>query len=217
MDSRVAGSIHLPFPISVIQFKMSFTTISSDALAVLLENDKNEAGETQLQRYERLGAPQPILDMIRRGGGPAMGTQAERIVRSYFPCLLPRLSKKASGTHNSGYDHRSQCMISDEWKLLEQKTSGLWSDAENDHCWQHIEKDHPWNGLLLAGIGVDSIRMWGMTRSDFEACVLDGRATNQGNKEKNSSEGVWMLYRNVRDCLTPLSNESDVQAFVATL
>lgn len=196
---------------------MSCASISSDDLAVLLENDRNVAGETQLQRYERLGASKPILDIIRRGGGPAMGAQSERILRSHWSCLLPRESKKASGTHNTGYDHRSKCLVTGEWKFLEQKTSGLWSNEENDYHWQHIELAHPWNGLLLVGVGIHGIHVWGMTRANFQACVADGRATNQGNKEKNSSEGIWMLYRNVRDCLLPLLNESDLHAFISQL
>lgn len=191
--------------------------ITAHRLAVLLEQDSKIAGETQLQRYERLGAPKPILDIIRRGGGPAMGAQCERLFRMEWPSLIPRESKKKTGTLNTGYDHRSQCVISEAWKLLEQKTSGLWSDETNDYHWQHIELDHPWNGLLLVGIGIDAVHAWGMSRADFEACVADGRATNQGNKEKNSSEGIWMTYRNVHDCLVPLLNESDLQSFVSTL
>jgi len=188
--------------------------ITADELAILLEKDKKVAGETQIQRYERLGAPKPILDIIRRGGGPAMGAQCERIFRAHWPSLMPRETKKASGTSNTGYDHRIQSV---GWKRLEQKTSGLWSDTPNDFHWQHIELDHSWNGLLLVGIDVNEVRAWGMTRTAFEECVKDGRATNQGNKEKNSSEGIWMTYGNVHSCLVPILTEGDLLAFAATL
>lgn len=196
---------------------MNRMAITAERLAILLEQDIKLAGETQIQRYERMGAPKPILDIIRRGGGPAMGAQCERIFRAQWTSLVPRESKKKTGKLNTGYDHRIQCPVTEEWKLLEQKTSGLWSDEENDFHWQHIELDHPWNGLLLVGIGIHGVHAWGMTRASFEACVADGRATNQGNKEKNSSEGIWMTYRNVHDCLVPLLDESDLQAFAATL
>ena len=188
--------------------------ISADRLAELLARDTKNAGETQLQRYERLGASKSVLDIVRRGGGPAMGAQCERLFRDEWKSLIPRESKKTSGVVTTGYDHRVQTV---GWKYLEQKTSGLWSDEENDFHWQHIELDHPWHGLLLVGIGLHGMRAWGMTRKDFESCVADGRATNQGNKAKNSSEGIWMTYRNVHACLTPLSNEADLLAFVATL
>lgn len=191
--------------------------ISSETLAVLLDKDKKIAGETQLQRYERMGASEPILDIIRRGGGPAMGAQCERVLRENWTSLLPRESKKVSGTVNTGYDQRSQCCISDVWKKLEQKSSGLWSDRDNDYHWQHIELDHPWDGLLLVGIGIHGIRVWGMTRANFEVCVKDGRATNQGNKDKNSSEGIWMTYHDVCDCLFPILDESDLQSFVSCI
>jgi hypothetical protein len=193
------------------------SAITATQLALLLEKDARVAGETQLQRYERKGAPKPILDIIRRGGGPAMGAQMERLFRLQWQSLLPRETKKKTGKLNTGYDHRVKSDLVEEWKLLEQKTSGLWSDEENDFHWQHIEVDHPWNGLLLVGIAFDEIRAWGMSRVNFMACVADGRATNQGNKEKNSSEGIWMTYRNVHDCLVPLSSEDDLLAFISTL
>jgi hypothetical protein len=191
--------------------------ITADQLSVLLERDAKEAGETQLQRYERLGAARPVLDIVRRGGGPAMGAQCERILRGHWPSLEKRQTKKASGSSNTGYDHRIKEPIADVYKKLEQKTSGLWSEEENDFHWQHIEIDHPWDGLLLVGLGLQGILAWGMRREDFMACVADGRATNQGNKEKNSSEGIWMLYRNIHSCLIPLSSEDDLLAFSSSL
>ena len=189
--------------------------MDSDQLAILLEQDKRVAGETQLQRYMRLGASEPILDIIRRGGGPAMGAQCERIFRAHWPVLQVREKKKTSDVPTTGYDHRVD--VGGAWKLLEQKTSGLWSDESNDYHWQHLEVNHPWNGLLLMGIGVHGVLAWGMSRKDFVQCVADGRATNQGNKAKNSSEGVWMMFRNVHACLIPLRSQEDLLAFCATL
>lgn len=189
--------------------------MNSSQLSLLLEQDMRVAGETQLQRYERLGATKPVLDIIRRGGGPAMGAQCERIFRAHWPSLKVREKKKNSDVPTTGYDHRVK--IGETWKLLEQKTSGMWGDDQTDFHWQHLEINHPWNGLLLVGITLDGVKAWGMTRKDFVACVADGRATNQGNKEKNSSEGVWMMYRNVHTCLVPLLTEEDLLAFCATL
>lgn len=193
------------------------SAITSDQLSALLEQDAKEAGETQLQRYERLGASKPIMDIIRRGGGPAMGAQCERILRLHWPSLERRETKKTSGKSNTGYDHRIACPLTGVYKKLEQKTSGLWSEEENDFHFQHIEIDHPWDGLLLVGIGLHGVLAWGMRREDFEECVKTGKATNQGNKEKNSSEGIWMMYRNIHSCLVPLLSEDDLMAFASTL
>jgi hypothetical protein len=191
--------------------------MNSSQLALLLAKDMRKRSETQLQRYMRLGAAPPVLDIIRCGGGPGMGAQCERLFRDHWPSLKVRETKKASDVPTTGYDHRVQCPVSETWKLLEQKTSGMWSDDPTDFHWQHLEVNHPWNGLLLVGITLDGMKAWGMTRADFLACVADGRATNQGNKEKNSSEGVWMMYRNVHTCLVPLLSEDDLLAFCSTL
>jgi hypothetical protein len=146
-----------------------------------------------------------------------MGAQCERILRAKWPSLEKRQTKKASGTSNTGYDHRIKEPIAEVYKKLEQKTSGLWSEEENDFHFQHLELDHPWDGLLLVGLGLHGVLVWGMSRKDFVACVADGRATNQGNKEKNSSESIWMRYRNVRSVLIPLCSEDDLLAFSSTL
>lgn len=187
--------------------------ITADQLSILMGKDpKKSKKETQLQRYQRLGAHESILEIIRLGGGPGMGAQCERILRLQWPSLEPRESGR-----NTGYDHRIACPVTGVYKKLEQKTSGLWSEEENDFLWQHIELDHPWEGLLLVGIGIHGFLAWGMRREDFEECVRTSKATNQGNKEKNSSEGIWMKYRNVHDFLVPLLNDSDLMAFTSTL
>jgi hypothetical protein len=168
---------------------------------------------TQLERYTAAGAPESILKIIRLGGGPGMGTTMEKIARHYFSdMLLPRATK--TGASETGYDHR--CVVHDRHMLVEQKSSGLWGDAPNSFKWQHIEVDHKWEFLLLAGIQYAGIDYWAMRRVDFLAAVAAGAATNQGNKAKESSEGVWMDYASVAPWLVPIKTKADLEAFVAS-
>ena len=186
--------------------------LTPQRIAAFLARDAAQGKESQLRRYMRLGAPSELLQLIELGGGQAMGAKCERLLRSEWPSLLKREAGR-----NTGYDHRSKCVVSDEWKTLEQKTSGLWSDDPLSFRWQHIEPDHVWNGLLLVGIAVDCVKVWGMTRAGFQACVDAGLATRQGNEEGESYQGYWMTCSAVQEHLIPLCDESDLQAFVSTL
>ena len=187
-------------------------TLSPARLAAFLTRDAAQGRESQLRRYMRLGAPSEILQLIELGGGQAMGTKCERLLRSEWPSLLKREAGR-----NTGYDHRSQCTVTSEWKKLEQKTSGLWSDDPLSFRWQHIEPEHAWMGLLLVGIAVDCVKVWGMTREGFQACRDAGLATRQGNEEGESYQGYWMQCSAVQAHLTLLADESDLQAFVSAL
>jgi hypothetical protein len=140
-----------------------------------------------------------------------MGTACERLLRWSWTSL----NKREPG--QTGYDHRAMCPVSEEWKRLEQKTSGLWSDDPLSYRWQHIEPDHEWNGLLLVGIALDTVKVWGMTRESFQACVDSGLATRQGNADEQSYQGYWMTCTNVLQHLVPIEGESSLQAFVSTL
>lgn len=165
---------------------------------------------TQLERYEAAKSAESILKIIRLGGGPAMGTTMEKIARySFKDDLLPR----AKGA--TGHDHRM--IVGDKTLLIEQKSAGLWSEAVNDFKWQHIEVDHKWDFLLLAGIQYNGIDYWAMSRANFLRAVESGLATNQGNKAKDSSEGIWMTYANVSPLLHPIKAKADLVLFVAPL
>jgi len=185
-------------------------SISSSSVATFVLRDKASA-ESQYDRYVRLGAEASILEFIKIGGGGAMGAKAERLLRDAYPILQRREKGK-----NTGYDHR---IVSEAGAVakLEQKTSGLWGDEPDDFVWQHVEPKHPWHGLLLVGIQLDGFSVWGMTRKDFDLAFAEGKITNQGNKENDSSEGTWMHYKNVKDRLTPLESEADLLAFSQSL
>ena len=53
-----------------------------------------------------------------------------------------------------------------------------------------------------------------MTRAAFVTAVKSGKVTNQGNKEKNSSEGMWMNYQDIKDSLMKINTNEELVTFV---
>jgi hypothetical protein len=168
------------------------------------DKTKKSGKETQRERYQRLRASPEIQRIIDIGGGPGMGTRCEDIARYWFS---PLLQKRES----TGHDHRIN--IGDSIKKLEQKSSGLWDSQEDSFKWQHIEVDHNWDGLLLAGIYPTYIRYWGLTKLQFKRLLQEGKVTNQGNAEKNSTEGMWMNYKDIKDSLVEIQTNDQLLAF----
>jgi len=159
---------------------------------------------TQLQRYQQRGSPECIQRFIQLGGGPRMGITLEEFARFRFKTLQKRGAGK-----NTGFDHTFT--VADKQVFIEQKSSGHWGN--DDYTWQHVEINHKWNMLLLCGIDYEDIKFWGMNRKTFETLVSENKITNQGNKEKNSSEGMWFNYSSVKDHLIPIDSDEDLLKF----
>jgi hypothetical protein len=176
------------------------------------EDSSAKKTENQRQRYQRLQAKPEIMRIIEMGGGNAMGTAMERYARFHFSALYKR-AEKSKDTNSTGHDQR--ITVSGVEKKLEQKSSGLWGDGDTFR-WQHLEVKHKWDGLLLVGIYPDRIVFWGMTRAAFMKCVEDGTVTNQGNQQKDSTEGMWMVYKDIKDSLVELKTNEELLAFAAT-
>lgn len=156
---------------------------------------------TQLQRYQQRGSPDCILRFIELGGGPRMGVTLEEFARYRFKSL----NKRGSGK-NTGFDHT---FVSNQKQVyVEQKSSGHWGD--DDYKWQHVEPNHKWNMLLLCGIDYTDIKFWCMTRQTFDFLVSENKITNQGNKEKDSSEGMWFNYSTVKEYLIPIESDEEL-------
>lgn len=214
---KILSIITRPFPYICLKMSVVVPSLSVASLdAFWSMQDAGKKRETQLQRYESAGAPEAILRIIRIGGGPGMGVALENIARHGFAGTL---LKRAKGKEETGYDHRVIVSSPSGEKTvnIEQKSSGLWGIEENSFRWQHLEIDHKWDMLLLAGIQTTGVDFWGMSRANFIKAIEEGKATNQGNKKKESSEGVWMEYKNVKEYTIPIRSTEELAAFAAAL
>jgi hypothetical protein len=171
--------------------------------------EKQRGGKpSQLERYEQHNSPAGILQFIKIGGGPKMGTMCEKFARHQFSSL-----KKRDKGKNTGYDHKISLESNDIY--IEQKSSGHW--GESDYKWQHIEEKHKWNILLLCGIDYNDIQFWVMNRTIFNKLVEEKKITNQGNKTGESSEGMWFNYSDVAETLIQIKTNDELLQYVNTL
>ena len=164
---------------------------------------------TQLQRYEQKGAPEGIKKFIAIGGGVKMGTTMEKYARFCFKGLHAR----NKGKGQTGYDHLIKLDRTNVF--VEQKSSGHWGD--DNYKWQHVEEKHKWNMLLLCGIDYTDIKFWGMDRKTFSRLISEGKITNQGNKDRESSEGLWFNYSDVKDSLVEIKSDEQLLQFASSL
>ena len=176
----------------------------------LLDDFWNSMNDTkkklsQAERYKQKNAPPGIMNFINIGGGPTMGIACEKYARHHFPIL----KKRNKGKNETGYDHK--IIVDDKIIYIEQKSSGHWGD--NDYKWQHVECKHKWNMLLLCGIDYTEVKFWAMNRQIFNTLVYNKKITNQGNKECDSSEGVWFNYSDVKDYLIEIQTEEQLLQF----
>lgn len=176
-------------------------------------DNTNKKKETQLERYIRNNASESILRFVKLGGGPALGSAAEKYARYIFTELSER--------EDSGHDHiikkkntdsvanitTSDSDLSHTLKI-EQKTSTL--DKHNNYMWQHIASKHNWNILLLTAIGYNEITFYALNRTQFDSLVLKGKITNQGNKAKDSEQGLWLKFSDVKDDLIKITTSADI-------
>lgn len=160
---------------------------------------------SQLDRYKLKDAPAYICKFIELGGGTKMGTTCEEFARFKFPVL----QKRKSGAHQSGYDH---LLKKDDVDLfVEQKSAGRWENG--DYKWQHIEPNHKWSFLLLCGIDYTEVKFWVMSRPVFNDLVSEHKITNQGNKEGESNQGMWMWYSDIKDYLIEVTSSDELIQF----
>ena len=71
--------------------------------------------------------------------------------------------------------------------------------------------------LLLCGIDYHEVKFWAMNRKIFNTLLYEKKITNQGNKECDSSEGVWFNYSDVKDLLVEIQSEEQLIQFALTV
>lgn len=175
------------------------------------KSNNKKSKPTQLQRYEQNDSPECVRKFIAIGGGPRMGVTLEEFARFKFDILKTR-----GGGENTGFDHTFT--VGDKTAFVEQKSSGYWrNNKKDDFKWQHIEIDHKWNMLLLCGIEYQDVKFWAMNRKTFDTLVATNKITNQGNKKKQSSEGHWVWYSDIKDHVTLIETNADLQKFAETV
>lgn len=160
----------------------------------------NKKKETQLETYVKNGATENILRFIKLGGGPALGSTAEQYSKFKFNKLQDRIKGDTSHDHT--------IIINNKVVKIEQKTSTL--NKAGDFMWQHVAEKHPWNILLLMAIDYKEIKFYAINKETFTKLVKDGKITNQGSKNKDSEQGMWFRYSNVKNDIIAIKTNDDI-------
>ena len=173
------------------------------------EENKNSK-KTQLDRYIGHNAPPEILKLVKLHGGPALGTECEKIAKYYFDILKCRSS--------SDYDH----LINLNGKIIkvEQKSSTVIKKSStiehpSDFLWQHIEPHNSWDILLFCAIDYDGIKFYMMTKNKFNILLMQKKIVKQGGK--NSYQGYWTKYSKIKKSIVQINNSEDIQNFIKML
>ena len=164
-----------------------------------IDNTKKNK-ETQLETYIKNNANEHILRFIKLGGGPSLGSMSEQYAKFIFNELKDRLMG------DSSHDHT--IVFGDIILKIEQKTSTL--NKSGDFMWQHVAEKHPWDILLLMGIHYNEIIFYGMNKDTFKKLVSDGKITNQGSKNKDSEQGMWFRFSNVKNDIPIIKTNEDI-------
>ena len=132
---------------------------------------------TQAARYTRLGASQDIVRLVDLGN-KAFGCAMETITSPMFGC-----SNVKDTPGKTGYDlEKSGCPI-------ELKSSRLWTMGNNMNWrWKHVLPDHELSYLMCAGVDIDKVRYFIVSKPQFMALISDGFVTQQGG---GGGQGCW--------------------------
>jgi hypothetical protein len=166
----------------------------------ILIDTTNKKKDTQLETYIKNGSNEYILRFIKLGGGPSLGSISEKFSKFKFNILQDRLKGDTTHDHVIFIDNKSI--------KIEQKTSTL--NKVNDFMWQHIAEKHSWDILLLMGIHYNEIYFFGLNKTTFKNLVNQGKITNQGNKNKDSHQGMWFKYSNVKNDIKIIKSNEDL-------
>lgn len=112
---------------------------------------------------------------------------------------------------DTGHDHT--IMINNNLVKIEQKTSTL--NNKHDFMWQHVAQKHTWDILLLMGVHFNEIVFYGMNKLKFNELVEENKIKNQGNKNKDSEQGMWFKFSDVKDDLVQIKTNNDFHKFVS--
>ena len=54
-----------------------------------------------------------------------------------------------------------------------------------------------------------------MNKTKFKELVIEGKITNQGNKNKDSEQGMWFNFSNVKNDIVEIKNNQDLKKIMS--
>lgn len=153
--------------------------------------------KTQVDYYIDRGAHPDIIKMVALGN-KSFGEKMQRIILEQL-----NLDKPSS----TGHDVQQKS----SGKKFEVKSSRFWT-TNGDWKWQHIMEDHNYDYLLLVGINLQSVDVFIITKKNLISLKSKGFVTQQGGAE---GQGLWCDFSKIKEYLTPISSEEDLNNFIS--
>jgi len=166
------------------------------------ENIKNS--KTQTDFYLENNAHPDIITMVKLGN-KSFGEKLQRIILEQLNLDKP---------NSTGHDVQQKS----SGKKFEVKSSRFWINNGGGYLsstgwkWQHIMEDHDYDYLLLVGINFQGIDVFIITKQNLISLKSKGIVTQQGGAE---GQGLWCNYSQIKDYLTPISSETDLNEFIS--
>ena len=142
-------------------------------LATIVES----TGLTQAAWYAENGASSEMVSLVALGN-KAFGSAMEYLTCNIFECEKVKDVQGETGWDLCRNDSHIELKSSRLWRL-KQKT--LWR-------WQHVLPDHEWSYLMCAGVDIDKIRYFIVSKPQFMNLISAGIVTQQGGA---GGQGCW--------------------------
>lgn len=153
--------------------------------------------KNQVDYYKERNAHSDIIKIVELGN-KSFGEKMQRIILEEL-----NLDKPTS----TGHDVQQ---IS-SGKKFEVKSSRFWA-TNGDWKWQHIMEDHNYDYLLFVGINFQSVDVFIITKENLLSLKSKALVTQQGGAE---GQGLWCNYSKIKQYLTSISNEEELNDFIS--
>ena len=154
------------------------------------------AGLTQAAWYASKGASADMISLV------ALGNKAFGSAMEYITCNLFNCDKVKDVKGETGWD------LCRKKAHIELKSSRFWR-IQNKTLWrwQHVLPDHEWAYLICAGVDINKIRYFIISKPQFMDLISDGIVTQQGG---GGGQGCWFSSTDIIGKIQEFSNPDDV-------
>jgi len=174
-------------------------------LATIVES----TGLTQAAWYAKNGASSEMVSLVALGN-KAFGSAMEHITCNIFKCEKVKDVQGETGWDLCRNDFHIELKSSRLWRV-QQKT--LWR-------WQHVLPDHEWSYLMCAGVDIDKIRYFIISKPQFMDLISMGIVTQQGGAGGqgcwfSSPDIIWKIHEFKDSEKTGISFSEQLDIFIA--
>jgi hypothetical protein len=181
-----------------LTYKKQIMSLTSKKIKETNTFKEIKKSENQYEYYLRNNASPEILKLVKMSNRK-------------FGCFMEKLCIEVLGL-NEGIDSTHDAIFQD--LLCEIKASRFWVSTET-FKWQHVMIKHECDFLLLCEVNFDHVNIYAITKEKVLDLHKEGKIKEQG--KKNSHQGLWFTYEQIKNYLTKISSQKDLINFIEEL